>query len=180
MKNVLFKCRKCGYGLMIPEKTESVLCGNCATWNRPRSLFAALDQPGDDEKQEGSILQKVPGPIHSEVPGVLTGPEKSDKPGKDTNPPKPGLFSLITILFVAAPAISIIVKKQKLTTRTTPPNVPKPPQMLKLPPFLHNPTSLPIIQPPYKATPKIKTKQIKLIITSTSAYTSYTIETKQK
>lgn len=58
MKQVKFKCSKCGYAQVIPDKTESVLCGNCGTWNRPRSLFAGLEQAAPEEKSEGSILQK--------------------------------------------------------------------------------------------------------------------------
>ena len=119
MKHIVFKCRKCGYSIDIPEKTDSVLCGRCATWNRPRSLFAALDQPGPGEQEKGSILQKVPGPIHSEIPGSIPVPETKDVPGaEETRPVKPGLLSMITILFVAAPAISIIVKKLNLPPAT--------------------------------------------------------------
>ena len=119
MKNVLFKCRKCGYGLMIPEKTESVLCGNCATWNRPRSLFAAIEQPAPAQQEEGSILQKVPGAIHGEIPDAFPVPEKKEAPEPEKDkPPKPVLFSLVTILFVAAPVISIVVKKFNLPPAT--------------------------------------------------------------
>ncbi|HQO39325.1 MAG TPA: hypothetical protein PK986_02545 [Spirochaetota bacterium] len=120
MKQVKFKCSKCGYAQVIPDKTESVLCGNCGTWNRPRSLFAGLEQAAPEEKSEGSILQKVPGSIHSEIPDAFPGHEKDNLPEPEESPrSKPGLFSLITILFVAAPVISIIVKKLELPPATT-------------------------------------------------------------
>lgn len=119
MKQVQFKCRKCGYAQVIPDKTESVLCGNCGTWNRPRSLFAGLEQAAPEEKSEGSILQKVPGSIHSEIPDAFPSPEKKEEPETEVEKPvKPGLFSLVTILFVAAPVISIIVKKLNLPPAT--------------------------------------------------------------
>lgn len=120
MKQVKFSCRKCGYSQIIPDKTESVLCGNCGTWNRPRSLFSGLEQAAPEEKSEGSILQKVPGPINSEIPDAFPAPEKKDMPEpEETRPAKPGLFSLITMLFVAVPVISIIVKKLELPPAST-------------------------------------------------------------
>ncbi|HPS56652.1 MAG TPA: hypothetical protein PK514_00975 [Spirochaetota bacterium] len=120
MKQVRFKCRKCGYQQIIPYKTESVLCGNCGTWNRPRSLFSGVEQAAPEEKNEGSILQKVPGTIHSEIPDAFPGTEKKDIPEpEDGKSAKPGLLSLVTILFVAAPVISIIVKKLNLPPAST-------------------------------------------------------------
>lgn len=119
MKQVKFSCRKCGYSQIIPDKTESLLCGKCGTWNKPRSLFAAIDQAPPEVKQEGSILQKVPGSIHSEIPDAFPEPEKKDLPeSEDEKVAKPGLFSLVTIIFVAAPVISIIVKKLNLPPAT--------------------------------------------------------------
>lgn len=128
MKNFKFKCRKCGHIIEIPEKTESVLCGNCVTWNRPRNFFTALDITPQNEAAGGSILQKVPGSVYSEIPGQQGGPVYSEIPGQHgsadsagTSPaedervnPAPGFLSTVALLFFLAPLLSIIVAKLKL------------------------------------------------------------------
>lgn len=116
MKNVKYRCRKCGYILEIPERTESVLCGSCATWNRPRGLIAVLNSEPGEEPSEGSILQKVPGSIFSEIPGPSSGGQAGKPVPEEENEaaPKPGIFTLAALLFFLAPFVSFIVSKFNL------------------------------------------------------------------
>ncbi len=120
MKTIKYNCKKCGSILEIPEKTESVLCGNCATWNRPRSIFSGFGQSDDSTDAEGSILQRVPGKIFSEIPDAITGTEKIPQPVETgEKPAKPGFFSLVTLLFIIAPFVSFFAAKLKLPPSAT-------------------------------------------------------------
>mgnify|MGYP001187417652 CR=1 FL=1 len=110
MKNFKFKCRKCGHIIEIPEKTESVLCGNCATWNRSRNLFAALDQETGVESPGDSVLQKVPGSTDSEIPGQgQPVPAEEDEAAQ-----RPGIFTVMALLFFIIPLVNFILFKFKL------------------------------------------------------------------
>ena len=113
MKLVKFRCKKCGYELIIPEKTESVLCGNCATWNKTRGLFAGIDQEASNG--EGSILQKIPGSIYSDFPERADSLEKKEElPADAGERVNPGPFSMVALIFILAPLISFIVAKLEL------------------------------------------------------------------
>lgn len=114
MKNIEFKCRKCGHIMIVPDKTGSVLCGNCATWNKPHSLLFSPDKP-ETGQEEGSILQRVPGSIFSETPDPAHSGEHESRAddGPDV-PQKTGLISLIAIVLVLAPVVSFLVEKFSL------------------------------------------------------------------
>lgn len=114
MKILLFRCRKCGYIMNIPEKTESVLCGRCCTWNKPGNIFAALDQPY--ENGESSPILKQNADIGSDKISDVTDVEEKSAytaSGKE-KPSKPGLLSFVAILFLLGPALSYLVAKYKL------------------------------------------------------------------
>ena len=119
MKQVKFKCRKCGYLQIIPDKTESLLCGNCGTWNRPQSLFAKIEQAETEKEEKGLTLRKDRGNIPGEIPDAFPDEHKDLSETVNKKPSNPGLMGLIMILFVIAPVISIVADRFELPPATT-------------------------------------------------------------
>ena len=131
MEYIKTQCRKCGYELEFPEKTESVICGSCGEINRFSRLSSLLRKHGDpaleikwEEKisgapaQSGKRMESQTAPI-SKKPPVLSFPDRPQnnipQPEDEEEDQEQGSATkIMTLIFILAPFIAIAVEHFKL------------------------------------------------------------------
>lgn len=136
MEFIKIKCRKCGYELLIPDKTEAVICGSCGEINRFSRLTSLLRKHSDpalEIKWEDKISsttspsgksiesRTTPG---SKKPSTLSVPStvENNKPlpeDEEEYPEQGSASKIMTIIFILAPFIAIAVERFKLPSYVT-------------------------------------------------------------
>ena len=131
MEYIKTQCRKCGYELEFPEKTESVICGSCGEINRFSRLNSLLRKHSDpsleikwEEKTSGTTAQSGKSKENRTTPAlkkppVISLPDKSENnnplPEDDDGYPEQGSATkIMTLIFIIAPFIAIAVERFKL------------------------------------------------------------------
>jgi len=122
MEFIKTKCRKCGYELEIPDKTESVICGSCGEINHFTRLSAILRKHGDsspeikwgdkniDNRKSGGMTSPGKQIPRSQEEDKLPVPEED----KENFPEQGPATKILTLIFIIAPFIAIAVEHFKL------------------------------------------------------------------
>ena len=119
MEFIKTKCRKCGYEIVIPERTETVVCGSCGHINHFGSISSILKKYGEtgDINRPGEFPAEIKKPSYKPIPGQIPGiPEKELPPEEDDAefPEEKKASRILTIVFILAPFIAMAVEFFKL------------------------------------------------------------------
>jgi ribosomal protein S27AE len=119
MEFIKTKCRKCGYEIVIPEKTESVYCGSCGHINHYSKITSILKKYSDagEIDKPGTYPAGLPDPSYKPVPGQRPESEQADLPADDEEaefPEEKKASKILTAVFILAPFIAMAVEFFKL------------------------------------------------------------------
>jgi ribosomal protein S27AE len=125
MEFIRSKCKKCGYEIIMPEKSESIICGSCGTINHFSKISSILKKYNDSlepviYKETSDELLKSPG---ERVPAGWKTPEVANLPsGEDeeeaVSPEAKRISKIMTFLFILAPFIALAIDYFKLPSYT--------------------------------------------------------------
>lgn len=118
MEFIKTKCRKCGYEIEIPEKTESVICGSCGNVNhfgKISSILKKYSDAGEFDKPAGFPSERA-NPSYKNIPGRAQESSETDIPTDDETefPEEKKASRILTIIFILAPFIAMAVEFFKL------------------------------------------------------------------
>lgn len=121
MEFIKSKCKKCGYEIVMPEKSESIICGSCGTINNFSKIASILKKYNEsldplNYKKSSGDLAKIP---DERVPAGWKIPEEKELPsGADEEkmiPPEAKRVSkVMTFIFILAPFIAMAIDFFKL------------------------------------------------------------------
>ena len=113
MKTITFRCIKCDTEIQAPEKTKSVLCGVCCTWNHPsggltniRDLMkssSSYERYSHSANKESSHENKN---FPAAIPEVLT--EERDEEEIQINPISTAVSRIFTIIIIVFSVFTVL------------------------------------------------------------------------
>jgi len=113
------KCKKCGYEIDIPDKTEKIICGSCGNVNQFSRISSILKKYNDSVMTD-DFRQSTEKTIHSagkseQVKIHIPGDEGSIAEGEDAEfPEEKNVSKIMTVLFILAPFIAMAIEFFKL------------------------------------------------------------------
>jgi ribosomal protein S27AE len=115
MEFIKSKCKKCGYEIVMPEKSENIICGSCGTINHFSKVSSILKQYSDslapsNYKEPSDDLLKIP--EEAELP-YDDGDEDDE-----VSPEAKKRTKIMTVLFILAPFIALGIEFFKLPSYT--------------------------------------------------------------
>jgi len=119
MEFIKTKCRKCGYEIVIPEHTETVVCGSCGNVNhfgRISSILKKYSEAGDISRPE-EFTTEIKKPSYKTIPGQIPGIPEKASPSEEEEidfPEEKTASKIMTIIFIMAPFIAMAVEFFKL------------------------------------------------------------------
>ncbi len=121
MEFIKSKCKKCGYEIVMPEKSESIICGSCGTINNFSKISSILKKYNEsleqlNYKESPDDLLKIPG---EGVPADWKIPREKELPSGDdeeemVSPETRKISKIMTLLFILAPFIALAIDFFKL------------------------------------------------------------------
>ncbi len=119
MEFIKTKCRKCGYEIEIPEKTEKLICGSCGNVNYFSKISSILKKYNETVVTDVS-RQSTDKTIHSvdkseQVKIHIPGDESSTAEAEEAEfPEEKNISKIMTVLFILAPFIAMAIEFFKL------------------------------------------------------------------
>lgn len=124
MEFIKSECKKCGYEIIMPEKSENVICGSCGTINSFSKISSILKKYSDslepsNYKGSSGNSEKIP---DEDLPAGWKNPDKADLPASDdeemASPDAKKISKIMTVLFILAPFIAMAIDFFKLPSYT--------------------------------------------------------------
>jgi len=114
------KCKRCGYSLTVPERTESVVCGSCGYENKLKGVMSLLRSSSETDAIEyGEVskprvetkIEKSPSykdyiPASQEETKVPSGID--EEPEGEIFPENALVSKILTLLFIVMPVIAML------------------------------------------------------------------------
>lgn len=119
MEFIKTKCRKCGYEIVIPERTQTVYCGSCGHINHYSKITSILKKYSDagEIDKPGIFSNELPEPSYKPVPGQRPDSAQTNLPADDEEaefPEEKKASRILTVVFILAPFIAMAVEFFKL------------------------------------------------------------------
>lgn len=126
MEFINSKCKKCGYEIVMPEKSESIICGSCGAVNNFSKLSSILKKYNEpleplNYKEPPENSSKIPGvgvPAEWKIPREDELPYGNDDEEEMVSPEAKKISKIMTVLFIIAPFIALAIDFFKLPSYT--------------------------------------------------------------
>jgi len=117
------RCKRCGYNLTVPEKTESVVCGSCGYENKLKGVMSLIKTSSDQvtielpdikpsEKNKKDYREMYKDSIKTPLPikeGKVPSQAKEDEvEDNEVFPENTSVSKILTLLFILMPIIAML------------------------------------------------------------------------